>query len=249
MRRMFAVIKYRLGHAAKLIASAPHNNGMHPTRISIALKLNLLGGRVMPGVGRLTMCHHVDEGTEMPRLMRYDAAATIPPRLEAQIRSLLHVEWPGPDEGHTAQPLCDPELHPAYFVLANGDQVLSYARTIWATVLHRGQSFKLYGLGDVVTRLEFRLKGYGGCVAKEATTHIRSDQEADAAVLLTEPKLEAFYRRSGWEYVPGLRVVTSEYDECAAGEAFPMMLFLSAKAHAAREILAEDSLILPGDEW
>ena len=204
---------------------------------------------MMPGVGRLKMCLYVDEGAGMPRLMRYDSAAAIPPRLEAQIRSLLRVEWPGPDGDDTAQPLCDPGLHPAYFVLADGDQVLSYARTIWAAVLHRGHSFKIYGLGDVVTRPEFRLKGYGGYVAEEATTHIRSDREADAAVLLMEPKLEAFYRRSGWEYVPGLRVVTSEYDECAAGETFPMVLFLSAKARAAREILAEGSLVLPGDEW
>ena len=40
-----------------------------------------------------------------------------------------------------------------------------------------------------------------------------------------------------------------QYEGCAAEETFPMMLFLSAKAHAARETLAEDSLILPGDEW
>jgi hypothetical protein len=31
---------------------APHNNGMHPTRNSGALKLDLSGGRVMPGVRR-----------------------------------------------------------------------------------------------------------------------------------------------------------------------------------------------------
>jgi hypothetical protein len=31
-------------------AAPPPNNGMHPTRNSVALKLNLLGGRVMPGV-------------------------------------------------------------------------------------------------------------------------------------------------------------------------------------------------------
>lgn len=29
---------------------AAANNGMHPTRDSAALKLNLAGGRVMPGV-------------------------------------------------------------------------------------------------------------------------------------------------------------------------------------------------------
>ncbi|HLL76710.1 MAG TPA: hypothetical protein VK421_15760 [Pyrinomonadaceae bacterium] len=31
-----------------------HNNGMHPTRISAAVNLNLAGGRVMPGVRQLS---------------------------------------------------------------------------------------------------------------------------------------------------------------------------------------------------
>lgn len=182
----------------------------------------------------------------MPELMRYDSAALIPLRLEAQIRSLLYAEWPASDEDEVARPLIDPELHPVYFVLADGDQVLSYARTIWAMVTHLGQSFKLYGLGDVITKPEFRYKGYGGRIVREATTHIKSDREADAAVLLTEPKWEMFYRRSGWDYIAGLRVVTSECDERAI---FPMMLFLSVKAQAVRATFATDRLMLPGDEW
>jgi hypothetical protein len=39
-----------------------HNNGMHPTRNSVALKLNLLGGRVMPSVRRAS---HKREGREL----------------------------------------------------------------------------------------------------------------------------------------------------------------------------------------
>lgn len=185
----------------------------------------------------------------MPPLLCYNSTATAPPHLEDQVRSLLDAEWPGTDETDAARPLTDPGLHPAYFVLADGDQVLSYARTIWAMVSHFGLSFKLYGLGDVITKPGLRHKGYAGRVVGEATAHIKSDREADAAVLLTEPKLEPFYRRRGWGYVPGLRVATSEYGECAAGAAFPMMLFLSAKAHAARAIFAKDTLVLPGDEW
>ena len=65
-------------------------------------------------------------------------------------------------------------------------------------------------------------------------------------MLLTEPKLEMFYRRIGWDYVAGLRVVTSE---CDAGAIFPMMLFLSVKARAARATFATDTFVLPGDEW
>jgi predicted N-acetyltransferase YhbS len=185
----------------------------------------------------------------MPRLMRYDFPATVPPHLEAQIRPLLYAEWPGADDTDIAPALPGPELHPTYFVLAEGDRVLSYARTIRATVPHLGQSFKLYGLGDVVTRPGSRRKGYGGYVVGEATTHIKSDPEADAALLLTGPKLEPFYRRSGWDHVPGLRVATGGSDECAAAATTRMMLFLSPKACAARAIFPSETLVLPGDEW
>jgi predicted GNAT family N-acyltransferase len=185
----------------------------------------------------------------MLRSMRYDSTATVPFHLEVQVRSLLYAEWSGSDEGDAAQPLTDPQLHPTYFILADEDQVLSYARTIWAMVSHLGQSFKLYGLGDVVTEPKFRRKGYGSRIVEEATTHIKSDREADAALLLTEPSLETFYRRSGWKYVPGLRVMTGEYDECSIGTTFPMMMFLSAKAYTSREVFPEDRLVLPGNEW
>jgi hypothetical protein len=68
-------------------------------------------------------------------------------------------------------------------------------------------------------------------------------------VLLTERKLEAFYGRSGWEYVRGLRVATGEGDACPAGATVPMMLFISTKAQAARRLFTGDTFVLPGDEW
>ena len=184
----------------------------------------------------------------MPRLMAYDSAAMIPLHLEAQIRSLLQAEWPGKETG-APPPLTEPELHPVYFILADNDQLLSYARTIWATVFHLEQNFKLYGLGDVLTEPQARGRGYGSRIVEKATSHIRSDSQADVAVLLTEPKLEPFYRRSGWECVPGLQVATKESHASAAGSTIPMMLFLSPRAKAAREIFSRDILVLPGDEW
>lgn len=181
--------------------------------------------------------------------MRYNSTETIPPHLEAEIRALLLAEWPAPDTDDAASPLIVPELQPMFFILTDENQVLSYARTIQATVSHLGQNFKLAGLGDVITKPEFRRSGYGRLVVEEATSHIQSDREADAAVLLTEPKLEAFYRGSGWGIVPGLSVATSEYDESASDEVIPMMLFLSAKAQATRAIFPKETLLLPGDEW
>lgn len=184
----------------------------------------------------------------MPQLLCYDSTATIPPHLEIQVRSLLYAEWSGSSEDDT-QPLTDPELHPTYFILADENQVLSYARTIWAMVSHLGQSFKLYGLGDVVTTSKFRCQGYGSRIVEEATTDIQSDREADAALLLTEPNLEDFYRRNGWEFMPGLRVMTCENESCSMEATFPMMMILSAKANALRQVFTRDTLVLPGDEW
>ena len=146
------------------------------------------------------------------------------------------------------EPLIEPELRPTYFVLADGDRLRSYARTIWAIVAHQDQRFKFYGLGDVITVPQYRHQGYAGRLVQEATTHIRSDPTADAAVLLTRPELAALYQRRGWEYVPGLRVMSGECDEHVTSD-LPLMMFLSAAAQAARASFASQTLVLPGDEW
>lgn len=145
----------------------------------------------------------------MPELRRYDGADELPRELERQVRSLLQAEWPATGD-ETAGPLVAPEWHPTHFILADGHKVWSYARTIWALVTHLSRGLKLYGLGDVVTAPELRGSGYGSRVVREATAYIRSDREADAALLLTGPGLEAFYRRCGWEAVPELEVRTDE---------------------------------------
>jgi GNAT superfamily N-acetyltransferase len=123
--------------------------------------------------------------------------------------------------GETGGPLLAPEWNPTYFILAEGAAVWGYARTVWARVTHLGRGLKLYGLGDVVTAPGLRRSGHGGRVMQEATAHIRSDREADAAVLLTEPVLEAFYGRCGWESVSGLEVRTGEHDEHHRGDSLP----------------------------
>jgi len=86
-------------------------------------------------------------------------------------------------------------------------------------------------------------------VVEAATAHIRGDRDADAAVLLTEPALESFYARHGWEHVPELVVSTNECGSLQEEAGFPMMLFVSAAANAARTIFHAHPLVLPGNEW
>jgi GNAT superfamily N-acetyltransferase len=185
----------------------------------------------------------------MLQLLRYNAIDDLPDDLESQIRSLLWAEWPPLEEDETNNPLIAPELHPVYFILAEGKTVCSYARTIWARVRHIGRDLKIYGLGDVVTAPKLRGLGYGSRIVQEATTHIRSDCEADVAVLLTEPRREAFYGRIGWQAMPELAVRTSEYDEHDDGDSLAMMLFMSASARQVRASFHASPLVLPGDEW
>ena len=147
------------------------------------------------------------------------------------------------------QPLIDPGLHPVHFVLADGGEVQSYARTMWASVSHVGTALKLYGLGDVVTRPEARRRGYARWLVGESTSHIEFDVDADAALLLTAPELEALYRKCGWDRVPGLRVVTGEHGRISEATTIPCMIFLSEKARALRERFTSQELVLPGDEW
>jgi GNAT superfamily N-acetyltransferase len=183
----------------------------------------------------------------MPELAVYAASEALPPELGHEIRALLDAQWPGPNDNVGAGPLIDPDLHPVYFVLREGDEVVGYARTIWAWATHKGQAIKIYGLGDVVTRPRWRRQGFARRVVEAATGHIRSD--ADAAVLLTQPALERLYAASGWAHVPGMRVVTDERDGAPTAEDCVMMLFLSAGAREDRDTYRHEPLVLAGDEW
>lgn len=173
----------------------------------------------------------------------------IPPETERRIRSLVTSEWPATDDDILTSPLLEPDLHPVFFVLTRGDDVLSYGRTIQAWVPNAGRTLKVYGLGDVVTAPEHRGLGFGGRIVEATTAHIRSDPEADVGVLLTEPALQPWYGRYGWTQVPGLRVRTDEYHDAATAGVVPMFLVLSTALAASGSDLHERTLTLPGCEW
>jgi predicted N-acetyltransferase YhbS len=185
----------------------------------------------------------------MPELSVLNTSDELPPEIGRQIRALLATEWPGSDEEMVSGPLLAPDLHPVYFVITSEDRVVSYGRTIWAWVPHKGGALKLYGLGDVVSAPEWRRSGYGDRIVEAASVHIRSDPEADVAVLLTTPALEAWYGRHGWTLVPGLNVKSDEYEDAKTAGVLPMVLVLSPVLGASPADLAGQMLTLPGDEW
>lgn len=102
---------------------------------------------------------------------------------------------------------------------------------------------------DVVTAPAWRRSGNVGRIVEAATAYIRSDSEADLAVLLTEPALESWYGRRGWAEAPGLRVRTGEYEDARSAGVLPMFLVLSTALGASPGDLPELTRIVPGDEW
>lgn len=185
----------------------------------------------------------------MEELHIYHSAKDLPPHFEWQIRAFLRLLWFDENEDELNEPLTPEELHPVYFVLARENSLISYARIIWMPIDHLGNTYKMYGLGDVFTFPASRKKGYGSRVVESATNYIRADSEADIAILLTEPGLENFYRSIGWEYIPDLRLLTGEPDNPQTRDDFAMMLFLSGKAKQNHTNFQTQTVFLPGDEW
>lgn len=134
-------------------------------------------------------------------------------------------------------------------MLAKENSLISYARIISTTIDHLGNVYKMYGLGDVFTFPESRNKGCGTRVVASATNYIRADPAADAAILLTEPNLESFYKSVGWEPIPVLTLLTGEPDDRRIRDDFIMMLFLSKQAKQDRADFQNQRVFLLGDEW
>jgi aminoglycoside 2'-N-acetyltransferase I len=185
----------------------------------------------------------------MEELHIYRSTKDLPRQFEWQIRTFLRILWFDNNEDDLNEPLTAAELHPVYFVLAREDSLVSYARLIWMNINHLGNSYKMYGLGDVFTFPASRNKGYGRRIVSAATDYIRADTEADVAILLTESGLENFYRSSGWEHFPELTLLTGEQANPQVRDDFAMMLFLSGRAKQNRSDFQTQSVFLPGDEW
>jgi predicted GNAT family N-acyltransferase len=186
----------------------------------------------------------------MPELKIYRPNDELPADYECQIRAFIRMLWHDEYVYDLDAPLDSPERHVHHVVFAERHALLSHARVNWVNVEHVGQSYRLYCLGDVFTYPAFRKKGYGQQVTTAGTQLIRNDDEADAAILFTDPELEKFYAQSGWEHIAKLKATKgdSEHPDSQEG-AFVMMMFLSDKAKQHRADFEAKTIHLPGYGW
>ena len=173
----------------------------------------------------------------------------LPAAYECQIRAYVRILWNDSYVHDLDAPLVPPERHPHFVVLGERHALFSAARVSWVMVEHAGHQLKMYCLGDVFTYPAFRNRGYGRQVVDAATELIRSDPEADAAILFTEPDLENFYAQSGWQHVAGLSATIGDPDYPEPNPGFAMMQFLSDRTEKMQGTFETRPLFLPGFGW
>jgi aminoglycoside 2'-N-acetyltransferase I len=59
------------------------------------------------------------------------------------------------------------------------------------------------GISGVVTRSEYRRRGYATCLMRSAQTFMREELPTDFGLLICNTRLESFYKNLGWKAVPG----------------------------------------------
>lgn len=130
--------------------------------------------------------------------------AEVPSDLRAQVWELQEQAWPtgrpDPGVGH------DPALLPRSMLLLDGPRVVAALDLLTKEITHAGQVFRACGLSAVVTDRARRGRGHGGRLVAAARGHL-AELGVDLGVFSCDRPLEPFYRRAGWQLLPGTVLV------------------------------------------
>jgi predicted N-acetyltransferase YhbS len=181
----------------------------------------------------------------MPEHVTYHDA-DLPAHLRWQVLSFLRIEWPFIFRGanRLSKHIHDPAIHPVHFAFVEQDVLLSYATVVSMDLNHAGETYKVYGLANVLTYPPYRHEGHGSRIVQAATTYIRASN-GDIAALFCDPELKSFYTRSGWEAIDRAPTLIRSTDNPEPFDALKMMLFLSPKGKAGRPMFEHQPWYIP----
>jgi predicted N-acetyltransferase YhbS len=172
--------------------------------------------------------------------------AELPAHLRWQVLSFMRIEWPFifRRANRLSKHIHDPALHPFHFAVVEDEVLFSYGTVVSMYLQHAGETYKVYGLANVLTYPPYRKEGHGRHVVDAATTYIKAS-DADVAALFCDPSLKHFYATSGWEAIESAATVIGPADNPQPFSALKMMLFVSKKGHVGRAAFEQQAWHIP----
>jgi GNAT superfamily N-acetyltransferase len=159
--------------------------------------------------------------------------AEVPLDLRLQVVAHQHRAWPSE---HPPDPAAwhDPALRPLSVLLIDGGAVLAALDILSKDIVHVGESFAASGLSAVVTDPALRGQGHGARIVEAARRMIEASG-ADLGIFTCDRSLQAFYERTGWQFLPGTVLVGGTPAKPFPSDALDkvtMGSFFSSKARA-----------------
>jgi len=186
-------------------------------------------------VGQHVELHH-DELGDLPRhvtRVRTFAQHAVPPALRAQVVALRDQAWPrGADEPATGH---DPALRPVTMLLVDDRELVLASLAILSKELrHDGQRYAASGLSAVVTDPSQRNRGYGCRLVTAAREQIAASG-ADLGIFSCDRPLATFYRRAGWQILPGTVLIGGTAENPFPSDRFDKVVLAGLFTDHARE--------------
>jgi len=174
----------------------------------------------------------------------------VPRDLACQIASYVRIQWPFLlDRGNRLWDYSPRPDAPVHFLMLDDEVLISHASVNHRPVEVGHQTLNVYGLSAVFTYPAFRKGGFAQRVVRAATQHILSSN-ADVAMLFAGQPLRKFYTVCGWEPADSARIYYGEQENpTLKDDNLVMMLFVSEKGRAAREILQSQPVYVGKQTW
>ena len=177
----------------------------------------------------------------MPAIQIYEGKP--PTHLLIQLGSAVRMTWDFvPYE--SIYDVWGDDMQPRYFMMVEGNLLLSNTTLIRTHVQMAGQSLVTYGVSSVITYPRERGKGYAAQLVQAATDCIRGSSDADVGMLWCDPKHIPFYEKFGWQSMATTTVLVGDPEKPDAVTGL-MMLFVSEKAKGMVNALDGASFSLP----
>jgi predicted acetyltransferase len=121
-------------------------------------------------------------------------------------------------------------------VLLEENRIISHVAVPSKDIEHEGQTYRAFGLSEVMTAPSHRRQGFGLQLVKEATSYIESNNP-DIGIFTCQPALVSFYTQGGWEHIDNTNVIGGTRQKPFRSDALglsTMMRFFSEKAQQNR---------------